>query len=66
MASSLIFSSEETLSTYIQRTFSISLFLGTERYTGFDAAFFEDDIYILFIYFSYSLDWFKLAGCLLS
>lgn len=48
------FCSEEILSSNIQRTISIRLFLVTERYTDFDAVFFEDDIYVLFIYFSYS------------
>lgn len=51
MAPSFQFFSEEILSTNIERTISISLFLVTERYTGFDAAFFEDDIYIIYIFF---------------
>lgn len=66
MAPSLQLSSEEILSTNTQRTVSFSLFLATGRYTDFDATFSDIDIYALFIYFSYSLDWSKLAGWLLS
>lgn len=51
MDRSFQFFSEEILFTNIQRTISISFFLTTERYTGFDASFFEDEYYTLFIDF---------------
>lgn len=51
MAPFFQFLSEEILSTNIERSVSIGLFLVTERYTGFDAAFFEDDIYVIYIFF---------------
>ena len=57
MASFLKFFPVETLFTNIQRTISIRLFLVTERCTGFDATFFEDDIYISFIYCICNTPW---------